>query len=95
MAFPILRKGQEARHCWEQRRETAKYGGHQSLGHQPSSALQRRSSSGHSLNDHRLQEAEAHHEVQWDGWLQEVPIEPQVAQARHIFQIGGEVMEGY
>lgn len=44
----------------------------------------RRSSPGQGLDDHGLQEAEAHHEVQWDGWLQEVPIQPQVAQVWHV-----------
>lgn len=60
MAFSIARKGQEERQSWEQERETERHDGHQSLGHQPSSAV-RESSSGHSLDDHRLQEAETHH----------------------------------
>lgn len=42
---------------------------------------------GQGLDDHGLQQAEAHHEVQWDGWLQVVPIQPQVAQVWHILQI--------
>lgn len=58
--FSIFRKGQEERQSWEQERETERHDGHQSLGHQPSSAV-RESSSGHSLDDHRLQEAETHH----------------------------------
>ena len=46
------------------------------------------------LDDHGLQQAEAHHEVQRDGRLQVVPIQPQVAEVRHVLQIRGEVMEG-
>lgn len=72
-----------------------KNGGDQSLGHQASSAVRGGSSSGHGLDDHRLQESEAHHEVQWDGWLQEVPVQPQVAQVRHVLQVRGEVVESH
>ena len=55
----------------------------------------RRSSRGAGgLDDHGLQQAEAHHEVQRDGRLQVVPIQPQVAEVRHVLQIRGEVMEG-
>lgn len=47
------------------------------------------------LYDHRLQQAEAHHEVQWDGWPQVVPIQPQVAEMWHLLQVViREVMEG-
>lgn len=46
------------------------------------------------LDDHGLQQAEAHHEVQWDGRLQVVPIQPQVAEVWHVLQIRGEVVEG-
>ena len=46
------------------------------------------------LDDHGLQQAEAHHEVQRDGRLQVVPIQPQVAEVRHVLQIRGEVVEG-
>lgn len=49
----------------------------------------------HSLNDHGLQQAEAHHEVQWDGRLQVVPVQPQVTEVRHVLQIRGEVVEGH
>lgn len=45
-------------------------------------------------DDHGLQQAEAHHEVQRDGRLQVVPIQPQVAEVRHVLQVRGEVMEG-
>lgn len=46
------------------------------------------------LDDHGLQQAEAHHEVQRDGRLQVVPIQPQVAEVWHVLQIRGEVVEG-
>lgn len=46
------------------------------------------------LDDHGLQQAEAHHEVQWDGRLQVVPVQPQVAQVWHVLQLRGEVVEG-
>lgn len=45
------------------------------------------------LDDHGLQQAEAHHEVQRDGRLQVVPVQPQVAQVWHVLQIR-EVPEG-
>ena len=55
---------------------------------------QRRPRAEQDLDDHGLQQAEAHHEVQRDWWLQVVPIQPQVAEVWHILQIRGEVMEG-
>lgn len=82
----------DKRQGWEQERETDK---NSELGPPAFKCCQRRSSSGHSLDDHRLQEAETHHEVQRDGRLQEIPIQPQVAQVWHVFQIRGEVMEGH
>lgn len=39
------------------------------------------------LDDHGLQQAEAHHEVQRDGRLQVVPVQPQVAEVWHVLQI--------
>jgi hypothetical protein len=65
------------------------------LGHQPSNEVRGGPAPGQGLDDHGLQEAEAHHEVKRDGWLQEVAIQPQVAQVWHIFQVRREVMEGH
>lgn len=45
------------------------------------------------LDDHGLQQAEAHHEVQRDGRLQVVPVQPQVAEVWHVLQVRGEVVE--
>lgn len=94
MAFPVLRKGWEESQGWEQEGDREKWWPPE---HGPPAfkCCQRESSSGHSLDDHRLEEAETHHKVQRYGWLQEIPIQPQVAQVRHVFQIRGEVMEGH
>lgn len=48
------------------------------------------------LEHHGLQEAEAHHQVQGDGGLQEVPVQPQVPEPGHAVQVGGgEVLDGH
>jgi len=48
------------------------------------------------LENHGLEEAETHHQVQGDGGLQEVPIQPQVPEPRHAVQVGGgEVLDGH
>lgn len=48
------------------------------------------------LENHGLQEAEAHHEVQGDGGFQEVPVQPQVPEPGHAVQVGGgEVLDGH
>lgn len=48
------------------------------------------------LENHGLQEAETHHEVQGDGGFQEIPIQPQVPEPGHAVQVGGgEVLDGH
>lgn len=48
------------------------------------------------LENHGLQEAETHHQVQGDGGFQEIPIQPQVPEPGHAVQVGGgEVLDGH
>lgn len=48
------------------------------------------------LENHGLQEAETHHQVQGDGGFQEVPVQPQVPEPGHTVQVGGgEVLDGH
>lgn len=48
------------------------------------------------LENHGLQEAETHHEVQGDGGFQEIPIQPQVPEPGDAVQVrGGEVLDGH
>lgn len=48
------------------------------------------------LENHGLQEAETHHQVQGDGGFQEVPVQPQVPEPGHAVQVrGGEVLDGH
>lgn len=48
------------------------------------------------LENHGLQEAETHHQVQGDGGLQQVPVQPQVPEPGHAVQVGGgEVLDGH
>lgn len=48
------------------------------------------------LENHGLQETETHHQVQGDGGLQQVPVQPQVPEPGHAVQVGGgEVLDGH
>lgn len=69
-------------------------GGRKRPGHQHSRAMRAGPRAEHGLDDHGLQQAEARHEVQRDGRLQVVSVQPQVAEVWHVLQIRGEIVEG-